>query len=267
LITGITDFEVVVADLNSEILPWAVDLVRALCPEHGTFPVGVLRLTTPDRGFNKCRALNAGLDVAGGSTITFLDVDAIVGPRWLEGVRHLDEDPSLIRLCYRVWQLHEDQLRQLNDAVKGNYWEQHVDKLFDKFNTGKFTLRYEAYHQIGKRWKYVPSRGWRGWPNSYGPHVWGNSQFSMRRADIGGLRYDEVTFPQGDHEDLDFLQQINKKFEGRYVGQILTDPDHGMLHIFSAGEPDWYTPAIAEKQKRAYRKKWGLVPPRKRKRA
>ncbi len=249
-VTGIKNYEVYVIDLNSKWPPW-----------NCIYPIQITAdpISTPDGGFNKCHALNHGLQVARGSTITFLDADAIVGTRWLEGVRHLDEDPSLIRLCYRVRLLNQDQERQLNEAAQQGRWEQHVDKAFRKFNLrqdeGGLDPAWEAYYQVNLNWFKDPKTR-RPIPPDCGSHVFGNSQFSMRRDDIGELRFDEENFPRAGHEDLDFIQQVRHKFRDRYKAKILTDAEHGMLHIQSPGEPDWNNPDTAREQKRRYLAKW-----------
>ena len=219
-------------------------------------PAGVHRLFTADGGFNKCYALNHGLSVARGSSITFLDADAIVGPRWLEGVSYLAEDPSLTRLCYRVKMLDEDQLRQFCEAADKGTWDAHYTQAFRKFD--RLGYGFESYYQVNNNWWADPKRAEP--PSHCGAHVFGNSQFSMRREDIGDLRFDEDTYPAAGSEDLDFIEQVRRKFGAEYKARLLTEPEHAMLHIRSpqgmAGERDWSNPDQTERQRRRYMEKW-----------
>ena len=256
-ITGLRDHEVVVADLNS------FDVLTAANRHCSQWRDGRDRdyyFHTADDGFNKCHALNQGLQLARGSTITFLDADAIVGPRWLEGVRLLDDDPSLVRLCYRVWLLDQDQERQLAEAEKKGEWETQVAKAFAKCgprypDEGGLKIAWESYHQVNHNWFKDPKHR-RPDPEPCGPHVFGNSQFSMRREDIGDLRFDEEGFPHSGFEDLDFIEQIRAQFGEAYKARILRDPQRAMIHIQSPGEKDWHRPDWVEEQKKRYMRKW-----------
>lgn len=264
--TGIDDYEVVVVDLNSLEGEAANPLYlfgrgghKPTREQHAFIKPTRVAIHTPDNGFNKCRALNHGLDVARGSTITFLDADAIVGPLWLEGVRHLDEDPAIVRLCYRVHQLPETSMDLL-----ARDWDTSIATGFRKFNNGEFNLAFEAYYQPNNKYR-GKGPAWPDLPEARGPHVFGNSQFSMRREDIGDLRFEAALFPQAGHEDLDFIAQVHAKFGDRYDALILRDGPHAMFHIEGCpvpgrvAEPDWYDPAIANAQERLYVGRWGTT--------
>lgn len=248
LMTGITEYSALLVDVNSSTVVY--EAMR-----HGPWwdRVEILTLRTGDKGFNKCRALNQGLDKANGSIVTFLDADAIVGPRWLEGVRHLEEDSSLVRLCYRVQKLPEAALRYLS---RTDDWDALLASYFRQFNDHQpslgINLGYEAYYDPAT--PYTSS--WDVLPSPEGPHVFGNSQCSMRREDLKGLRWDEETFPRAGYEDVDFMKQVLVKFGDRYKANILTDADHAMFHIDGTRESDWG--GNEEVQKTAYRRKWGL---------
>ena len=182
---------------------------------------------TKDPGFNKCHALNEGIEAARGDLISFLDVDTIVGPRWFEGACYLSQIKFLTRLCYRV--------RFLNTAdvdwfAQSDDWTKPHDQALAQYEN--LPLAFEAYYEVTRDWRSEKPP----FPPITGPHVFGNSQFTLRRKDLGNLRFDAENFPRAGHEDLDFIRRFAAKMGDRYQAHIFTAPEYALLH-FSTPHP------------------------------
>jgi glycosyltransferase involved in cell wall biosynthesis len=212
----IDDFEVLVLDNGSQDLP-AVMRAAVSAELDGRVSVRVDKDAMPV--FNKSRLYNLGIEAAAGDVLTFLDADAIVGRRFLEGAAVL-ADPALTRCCYRVRYLSLADAAPLRLLEKAQSRDSGLDALFGRYNAQQdgydvFQLGYEAY---GVHDRSVPN----GEP-------WGNSQFSIRRDALGDLRFDEGFWGHG-MEDLDLLMRIEAHCGDRYRGHIWTDGEHALFH-------------------------------------
>ena len=198
LACGPADWECVVIDSSEP--PW----------ETASPVVRVVR-QAQDGPYCKSRAYNHGLDATDSEVVTFLDVDAIVGSRFLLGTCVL-LDHSIIRACYRVRKLPPCEVEGISlSANRDDY----VAGLFEKY--GEYPMAYEAYdhHDLNR-----PSKG----------KPWGNSQFSIRRRALGDLRFDEAYAGRG-QEDLDMNMQIEAAYRDKYQGFLWKDADHAMFHL------------------------------------
>ena len=236
-VTGVQDYEALIVDQCSG--------------DSGTALAGVdvkarlVSVSPPtDGGFNKCRLLNAGIELSDGEVLSFLDADAIIGPRWLEGVGAILESQRLTRLCYRVRELPETILDEMEAAAA---WRDVYRRVFNCYDSGGWAKKYEAYT--------APEYGvWEeaNLPDNVGPHVFGNSQFSIRRDVLGDLRYDADKYPQASYEDLDFIRRIARRYGKHYRAMILRNAAHAMFHIKSERELDWHDKEQAARQKERY---------------
>ncbi len=217
---GISDYEILVVDGGSLEVPAKRSHVR------------ILEEPLPPTLFNKSRLLNRGIEEARGDILSFLDADIIVGPCWLANVKKLD-DPKLIRLCYRYRWIQEDDLYAIEDLTTRaevlDEWFRHYN---DRHYTRRFFRRAECYYRADHS---IPEGRE---PSPVGSHVFGASQFSIRREDLGDLRYAEDELPLLAWEDIDMNDQIACKFGDRYFCEIVTDGPHALLDIQSVRGPD-----------------------------
>ena len=258
--------EVVVVNHGTPVFP----------PRDRSIDLRVVQVEERMPTFNKARLLNLGIEAAGGDVLTFLDADAIVGARWLESVKRLDEttftvhfntweslveigeggvrmpaqfigtdhQPPPTRVCYRVRYL----AASLYEASSYRC-ELHSCILECFRNYDSYPRAYEAYISPGN----CPPEGQE--PNPEQHLVFGNSQFSIRRDVLGDLRYDEAYVGHG-FEDLDFLWRLWKDPEQGhavdYSAVILTDADHALFHVRHDYNRDWKTDEIREINRRRY---------------
>ena len=210
---GQTDWEVVIVDNGSKLPPF--DDCR------GNIRQIIDRRPMPV--FNKPKLYNVAIDAARGKILTFLDADAIVGRRWMDGVDVFADDPALIRLCYRVRYLPADYAAKINHAVhRGRF----VDDLFEKYDS--FSKAWEGYGTASTN-RFDPNQLDR---------VYGNSQFSVTRKRLGKLRPNEDYAGRG-FEDLEFLRQFERHYGDEYRGFLDTDPQSGMFHLQHSKTRDW----------------------------
>jgi hypothetical protein len=242
-VTGIRDFEVIVAHggpVGHEIDMAICQAIGPVCP----FPeIRVIEDLDHPELFNKCRLLNLGMRHAQGLILTFLDADAIVGPRWLEGAPTLHASRStLTRLCYRVRYLAECWTVDC-----APFWT---------------SVHFANYDGHPRAWEAYTNPG-NNCPEGKEPTpgcqpVFGNSQFSIRRDTLEELAtvsepstlhappstlllWDEAFAGRG-LEDLDMIQRIWQAAERTpdgYSAEILTDPDHAMFHLRHGYDADW----------------------------
>jgi glycosyltransferase involved in cell wall biosynthesis len=197
---GRFDYEVIIVDAGSDVTPDCSSKNERLVLFADTPPVTLYPGETAP--FWKPSILNVGMDAAKGDILTFLDADAVVGRRFMDGVKLLD-DHALTRLCYRV--------RYIDARDIATYASR---SMFD-FLT--HPIAYEAY-------------GAPDTPGIGGTPVFGNSQFSIRRDSLGDLRWDENYIGRG-FEDLSFIRDIWRRHGNSYVGKMVTEPDEAMYHI------------------------------------
>lgn len=181
--------------------------------------------------FNKSRLLNIGIESSYGKILTFLDADAIVGPRFFESYKTLD-DKSVTLLCHRV--------RYLENIPKP-FDSMMIDSLFKHYED--FRLAYEG--------RQHPSNDARGHDDI--TPVFGNSQCSLRRSTLGDLRFNEDYVGAG-YEDLWFLRELWRKYDLSYQGVMPTDPMQSMLHIYSRNSDTtgWREPTIMQANRDRY---------------
>lgn len=200
--------------------------------------------------FCKSRLLNRGIEEARGEILTFLDADAIVGWRWLDSVciaKWIPVEPAGIhRLCYRVKKLPlaaSQAATAAGDEALEIAWRSYerLPRAFEAWGV------YNTNAPIGTAPPPPDSpQGVRGQP-------WGNSQFSIPRAVLGELRYDEEFRGHG-FEDLAMLRAISEKLGKSYRAQLLADADHALIHLMHDYEADWKSPAHTTANLRRYGK-------------
>ena len=231
--TGIYDFQVIIVDAESEFEPEP--------------PVRGMVVHDQNHGhlFSKARCYNVGMALSclAGGIVTFLDADAIVGRRWLEAARCLAAN-SLTRLCYRVWLLPVTEL----DGITASNRELAATDWFAKCER-----------------TYVPAGEFYGNtddiytgpdpPPPFGPHVFGNSQCTMRWDTLGDLEYHEGFVGRG-REDQWFAREVWRRAGDAYCGALMTHPDFAMLHISDprpmTEDDGWNNLAANESNKRLY---------------
>jgi glycosyltransferase involved in cell wall biosynthesis len=191
--TGITNYEIIVAGEMDEV--WLARF-EASYRRLRFLKTGCLKYGT----FCKGKVYNAAFGASSGDVISFIDADAIVGKHWLRGAELLASS-SLHRLCYRVMYLEPEELT----AGPLKPWKNHV-------------LAYESYGDVYNH------------DTTFRLPIFGNSQATMKRCDIGELRHDEDYYGRG-FEDLEFIRQIWYKFEDVYSAAIMTDEHYAMYHL------------------------------------
>ncbi len=211
---GIGEYEVVVVDQGSKEVPdVAGSRVRLIVQPRSEY-------------FNKPRAQNAGIEAATGDVLSFLDADTLVGSRWMENVASLDRLGwlALTKLCYRVRYLPETALAELDSVGHG--------KGFPVPDYDALPIAFEGYGEAHTDRTQTEAR----------QPVFGNSQFSIKRTVLDGLRFNEEFQGRG-YEDLWMNREIHRHFGDDYRAAVVTDPGHALLHIRNPCPP---TPEASE---------------------
>ena len=222
-------------ETHLELCLWSLRRSACACGVTDWEPV-VVDDPVPDDsdGFNKARALNLGIERARGDILTILDVDAIVGRRFLEAALCLLDAPKLDRCCYRVRVLPIAEELRIETAVVRTVY---VDELFSEYES--YPQAMECYGTYCLDTRHRPpgnGRGARAWDTAVASgKPWGNSQFSITRDKLGDVRYDESI---GLHiEDMDMNMMLQDKFGKAYRSRIFTDAEHAMFHLDHKGHP------------------------------
>jgi hypothetical protein len=154
---------------------------------------------------------------------------------------------ALTKLCYRVRYLPKTSLEALDEATSERRIElvDGPDGWFARWKS--FQRAREHYGQADKDpHDYPPGRGWEG-DEPYELPVFGNSQFSISRLELGELRFDERYVGRG-FEDLSMNRAIYLAKDKDYRAGIVTDPQHAMFHIRNPNQGELWG---AGKQNRA----------------
>jgi len=227
-ICGREDYEILVVDQGSLEAPAPTPDMRATVISQAP------EKPTPDgkRYFNKPRAQNEGIRQATGEILSFLDADAIVGERWMDCVDSLRRlgPRALTKLCYRVRYLPGICLEAVDEASPARRDEivDGQEGWFSRYDTYQRAI--ECYGEVDKDPHNNPSgRKWDGNGIPEEP-VFGNSQFSIPRTELGELRFDEKYVGRG-FEDLSMNRAIFREKGAAYRAGIVTDPKHALLHI------------------------------------
>ena len=239
---GVEDYEIIVSDqqkpnfrdvfvVEGSQIRWIEDDPFVAGTPHG--PVEV---------FNKCRAINRGIEAAQGEVLTFLDCDAVVGDQFMTGAEWLG-DHDATRLCYRVRYLPESFMEELT-------LEAPVAEAFRRYDD--YPIAHEGY---GAPEIPIANLSVYDTPFTFPSLIFGNSQFSIRREDLGEVRCDEEFAGPG-CEDLDFIMAICRETGKRYSGAIRPDPGYNMFHIRNRREGTWADDRFNQRNVERYRKKW-----------
>ncbi len=232
--------EIIVVDNASDVRPEPCDgLIRVI---HDDRPMPTVTITTRlgvtktiEHAFSKARLLNVGIEAAKGDIVTIMDADAIVGRMWTSGATMLAKT-NIHRVAYRVRYVERGEAADLFGSHPT--WPETVAGWFAKYDDHR--LAWEAYGLPEKTF----SRGGQLRDVPAGLQPWGNSQFSMRRDDIGDLRFYEDYVGKG-LEDIDFNCQVHRKFGDAFRGVIYTNPEFAMLHLcHDYDEAHWSDPAL-----------------------
>lgn len=198
--------------------------------------------------FNKSAMLNRAIEQSTGDVLTFLDCDMIVGEGWMGGVKML-ADRGLVRLCYRVRKALPKSTIDLLEPPETR--EARVAAMFAEYDdrdpvhsADKYPLAWEAYREPGRN------------RPEHDQVVWGNSQFSVTRDNLGDLRLDERHVGKG-AEDFQFNQDFCDKFGDRYRGAISYDPSRCLLHVAHPHTEDWWTEQQHSVNMALYKKETG----------
>ena len=211
----------------------------------------VLVMDSAPGPFNKAEAINGGIIAASGEFITFLDADAIVGPRWLECVPFGEH---ITRVCYRVKYIGPSGW--INSPSLSGWIFNEYDSCplaFEAYGSPDSSPTGGAAHQGMSSKAFEPNGTWTpDLPDD--TLTFGNSQFTIRREALGDLRFDENYAGRG-FEDLDMIWRIWLNHGRRYKAVIWTDADHAMFHLTHDYAATWSTPEILSRHCHYYRSK------------
>jgi len=211
------DVEVIVAHAGE---PRQIASLVSLIPD--CIPGRIVAWSAPMPIFNKARMLNLGYYHAHGDLVTFLDADAILGPRFLNAAGMLLDDPGLVRVCYRVHHLPADWT-----------WDGDPRELLALFTAYDSFPR--GYFGRGTPWRNHPPL------KTEVDRVFGNSQGTVRRKDLGDIIHEEAYQGRG-FEDLHFLMDLWDHYGDRYRGAAPDDPAANLLLVRHRYRADWDCP-------------------------
>jgi len=203
--------------------------------------------------FNKPILQNRGIDEATGDVLTFLDADAVVGPRFMDNPPLLLARPEITKFCYRVRILHREETAKWNGTPCCR--EEMYDGWFANYDT-RFRA-FEAYREA----EHDSKRGEEG-----DGILFGNSHQSIRREVWGDLRFDP-TFAGHGYEDLVTNWKLWKDHEADYNPVLVSDADHAVLclqHLYHDGR--WMDSEISRRNEDLYkatiegRREYGSAP-------
>jgi hypothetical protein len=223
-ICGVKDYEILVVDNGSQFLPegfyrratWVLDFSEM-------------------QEFNKPALQNKGIERATGDVLTFLDADAVVGPRFMDNPALLRVSPEITKFCYRVRLLPAEQIERCGHEpteVLHREWFAEYDR---------WPRAFEAYN---KPYPDTPA-------GSEGGLLFANSHFSICRDTLGDLRYDEGFAGHG-YEDLVFNWWLHKQ-RPDYNPALVADAPHAVLcfqHLYDDNR--WLSGTINARNEKMY---------------
>jgi predicted glycosyltransferase involved in capsule biosynthesis len=199
-------------------------------PDRQLLHVRVINVDRTGELFNKPRLQNIGINESTGRILTFLDADALVGDRFFHAAS-IATSRRLTKVCYRVRRLPEDFAETMEN-------DSHALRIaFD---------HYEEYPEMHEAYGSAHLWMFNGWP------VFGNSQFTIERVKLGGLRFNEEYEGAG-YEDIWMNREIHRQYGKRYQALIFTDADHAMFHIANRRENDWWEPEANVRNRERYK--------------
>lgn len=256
---GRDDVEVVVVDTRSDEVPEVCGGVSRtqLVYDHNTLKTvkiihkhpGGTSSTTTHQVYCKTAALNVGMDAANGELLTFLDADAIVGPKFLNAWK--DRCALGWPCCCPPTKLAY-QIRQIDDkGVALLRTEGPQSSVETRKRWGHLSTTTEIYVTPGNDIAIgnIPCV-----PEEYDSRlVIGNSHFTIPWENLRGRRWNE-DYIGAVSEDLDMLRGIYLDHGDDYRAQICRHPDYAILGIPTVdnGQPDWRPPGLGEMNRKRY---------------
>ena len=238
--TEVHGYEIIVVDQSSKNLSQVVSICRnrggrgknRACETRLVVgresPIVTLTDEKRHRVFNKPMAINDGISAAYGTTLTFLDCDSVPCKDFMRHAAWLNSSKGaqsgITRLCYRVRHLPPNVPWQ---PVEG--CGELVDSAYEKYD--EYPISFEGY--------VAPEIDGKLYDDTLPEHIFGNSQFSIRRDKLGDTRCDEAYVGAG-WEDLAFIAQIHRDARGSYKGKMI---DQALFHVRNVRDPLSWSPA------------------------